>query len=49
MFSGLGYSKRRGAVVVDNNAVSQNSIPAASVKEQAKIWNHRSLGGSKQF
>jgi hypothetical protein len=33
MFSGLGYSKRRGAVVVDNNAVSTNVIPATTSKE----------------
>jgi hypothetical protein len=31
--SGLGYSKRRGAVVVDNNAVSIATIPASTVKE----------------
>lgn len=32
-YSGLGYSKRRGAVVVDNNAVSKSAIPAATAKE----------------
>jgi len=31
--SGLGYSKRRGVVVVDNNAVSEQSIRAPTAKE----------------
>jgi hypothetical protein len=31
--SGLGYSKRRGVLVVDNNAMSQQSIPAPTIKE----------------
>jgi len=35
--SGLGYSKLRlGAVIVENNAVSQSSIPAATLSEQNK-------------
>lgn len=33
MHSGLGYSKRRGVVVVDNNAVSKDHIKAPTLKE----------------
>jgi hypothetical protein len=34
--SGMGYSKRRGMVVVDNNAISQINIKAATTKEQKR-------------
>eukprot|EP00347_Sterkiella_histriomuscorum_P002132 403369345 len=48
--SGLGYSKNRHqAVVVDNNAVSQTSIPAATVKDQAKKLSLRSSFGSQNY
>ena len=33
LHSGLGYSKRRGVLVVDNNAVSIANIPAASARD----------------
>lgn len=39
-YSGLGYSKRRGAVVVDNNAVNKLIIPASTTKDQAKVWSN---------
>eukprot|EP00347_Sterkiella_histriomuscorum_P012234 403369376 len=40
--SGLGYSKRRGAVIVDNNAVSQVSISAATLQQQTRKELNRS-------
>ena len=30
----MGYSKRRGVVIVDNNAVSQTAITAPTIREQ---------------
>ena len=41
--SGLGYSKRRGVLIVDNNAVSITNIQATSLKEQTKQWKSRTL------
>lgn len=41
--SGLGYSKRRGAVIVDNNAVSKSLIPATTIQQQAKNLSTRSV------